>query len=137
MAVDRMPRRHERMRMLSVSIAGCFLGVAALAASNNVTFNKDVLPVLQKNCQTCHRPGEVAPMSLLTYADARPWAKAMKAAVLTRKMPPWFADPGYGHFANDLTLSSKDIDTIASWADAGAPEGDGKDKPAPVTFPAG
>ena len=81
------------MRISSISIAGCFLGVAALAASNNVTFNKDVLPILQKNCQECHRPGEVAPMSLLTYNEARPWAKAIKAAVVTQKMPPWFADP--------------------------------------------
>src|SRR5262245_35545329 len=63
-----------------------------------VTFNKDVLPILQKNCQSCHRPGQIAPMSFLTYQDARPWAKAMKAAVVTKKMPPWFADPQFGHF---------------------------------------
>ena len=69
--------------------------MAALAAPNApVTFNKDVLPILQKNCQGCHRPGELAPMSLLTYSDARPWAKAMKEAVLTKKMPPWFAEKG-------------------------------------------
>ena len=110
------------------------MGVAGLAASNNVTFNKDVLPVLQKNCQECHRPGEVAPMSLLTYAEARPWAKALKAAVVTQKMPPWFADPRYGHFANDRRLSPEDIATISAWADNGAPEGDAKDKPAPLTF---
>ncbi len=122
------------MRIASISIAGCFLGVAALAASNNVTFNKDVLPVLQKNCQECHRPGEVAPMSLLTYSEARPWAKALKAAVVTQKMPPWFADPKYGHFANDRRLSPEDIAIISNWADNGAPEGDAKDKPAPLTF---
>jgi len=125
------------MRILSVSIAGCFLGVAALAASNNVTFNKDVLPVLQKNCQECHRPGEVAPMSLLTYSEARPWAKALKAAVVTQKMPPWFADPQYGHFANDRRLSPEEIEVISAWADNGSPEGDAKDKPAPLTFAAG
>jgi len=125
------------MRILSVSIAGCFLGVAALAASNNVTFNKDVLPVLQKNCQECHRPGEVAPMSLLTYSEARPWAKALKAAVVTQKMPPWFADPKYGHFANDRRLSPEEIEVISAWADNGSPEGDAKDKPAPLTFAAG
>ena len=86
--------------------------LTALAVTSNAatptavtpTFDKDVLPILQKNCQDCHRPGEVAPMSLLTYTDARPWAKAMKAAVVTEKMPPWFADPNYGHFANDRTL---------------------------------
>ncbi len=99
-----------------------------------VTFNKDVLPVLQKNCQNCHRPGEVAPMSFLTYKDTRPWAKAMKAAVVSRVMPPWFADPGYAHFANERKLSDPDIQTIVAWADGGAVEGDAKDKPAPVTF---
>src|ERR1700680_872566 len=99
-------------------------------ASGAVTFNKDVLPILQKNCQGCHRPGEVAPMSLLTYSDARPWAKAIKTAVLSRKMPPWFADPQYGHFANERTMSAADINTLASWADNGASEGNEKDKPA-------
>src|SRR5215467_11613544 len=99
-----------------------------------VTYNKQVLPILQKNCQTCHRPGEIAPMSFLTYADTRPWAKAMKEAVVKRQMPPWFVDPAYGHFANDRRLSDADIKTIGAWADAGAPEGDAKDKPAPITF---
>ncbi len=115
---------------------GCLAGVAAMAASN-VTFNKEVLPVLQKNCQECHRTGEVAPMSLLTYAEARPWAKAMKAAVLSKKMPPWFADPSYGHFANDRRLSQEEINILSAWADSGAPEGDAKDKPAPVQFTSG
>src|SRR5215510_13616553 len=99
-----------------------------------VTFNKHVLPILQKNCQTCHRPGEIAPMSFLTYKDARPWAKAMKTAVVNRQMPPWFADPAYGHFANDKRLNDSDIKTIAVWVDAGAPEGDAKDVPPPVQF---
>ena len=125
------------MRNLSVLLAGGFLGVAAMAASNNVTFNKDVLPVLQKNCQECHRPGEVAPMSLLTYSEARPWAKALKTAVVTQKMPPWFADPQYGHFANDRRLSPEEIAVISAWADNGAPEGDAKDKPAAKTFTSG
>jgi hypothetical protein len=121
--------------MFRLSLATLFLGTAALAASNSsTTFNKDVLPILQKSCQGCHRPGEVAPMSLLTYTDARPWAKAIKSAVLTQKMPPWFADPKYGHFSNDQTLSAKDKNTLAAWADNGAPEGDAKDKPAPLTF---
>jgi hypothetical protein len=125
------------MRTLSVSLVGGFLGVAAMAASSNITFNKDVLPVLQKNCQECHRPGEVAPMSLLTYSEARPWAKALKAAVVTQKMPPWFADPQYGHFANDRRLSPEEVEIISAWADNGAPEGDAKDKPAAITFPTG
>jgi mono/diheme cytochrome c family protein len=99
-----------------------------------VTFNKDVLPILQKNCQTCHRPGEIAPMSFLTYNETRPWAKGMKEAVVSRQMPPWFADPTYGDFANDRRLNDAEIKTISAWADAGAPEGDEKDKPAPITF---
>src|SRR5271169_3946091 len=113
------------MRMLVLGL-GCALAVCAAP-----TFNKDVLPVLQKNCQVCHRPGEAAPMSLLTYESARPWAKAMKAAVLSRKMPPWFADPQYGHFVNNPRLPDADVQTIVEWVDAGAPEGDPKDKPAP------
>src|SRR5262245_53787966 len=89
-------------------------------SGGQVTFNKDVLPVLQKNCQSCHRPGQIAPMSFLTYKDARPWAKAMKTAVVTRKMPPWFADPQFNHFANDRSLAPNDIETITKWADGGA-----------------
>ena len=76
----------------------------------------------------------MAPMSLLSYAEARPWAKGMKAAVVTEKMPPWFADPNYGHFANDRRLSKAEIDTLVAWADNGAPEGDAKDAPPPRTF---
>ncbi len=102
------------MKIISVSLAGCLTAAAAMAATNGVTFNKDVLPVLQKNCQECHRPGEVAPMSLLTYAEARPWAKALKAAVVTQMMPPWFADPKYGHFANDRRLSPEEIAVISN-----------------------
>ncbi|HUI79023.1 MAG TPA: cytochrome c [Bryobacteraceae bacterium] len=124
--------------LLRVVFGGCLAGIAALAASNSptssVTFNKQVLPILQKNCQGCHRPGEVAPMSLLTYAEARPWAKAIKLAVVTQKMPPWFADPQYGHFSNDRRLSQADIDTLVAWADNGAPEGNPKDAPAPMKF---
>src|SRR5580693_5833796 len=111
---------------------GLAMGMAAIAATSSPTFNKDVLPILQKNCQGCHRPGEVAPMSLISYKDARPWAKAMKVAVVTKKMPPWFAE--YGHFANDRTLSAADINTLVAWANNGASEGDAKDKPAPLNF---
>src|SRR5213594_445398 len=80
----------------------------AMAAGNDVTFYKDVLPILQKNCQTCHRPGQIAPMALITYKETRPWAKAIKAAVTMRKMPPWFADHRYGHFTNDRSLKPED-----------------------------
>jgi hypothetical protein len=95
-----------------------------------VTFNKDVLPILQNNCQVCHRPGEVAPMSFLTYESTRPWAKAIKAAVLSKKMPPWFADPHYGGFRNAPKLTQAEINTLAAWADSGAREGNAEDKPA-------
>jgi hypothetical protein len=114
---------------LSVSPAG------TTAQNPSVTFNKDVLPVLQKNCQNCHRPGQIAPMSLLTYQEARPWAKAMKTAVIGRTMPPWFADPNYGHFLNERRLTDSEIDAISKWADAGAPEGNAKDAPRPIQWP--
>jgi hypothetical protein len=107
------------------------------ASLEGVTFNKDVLPIFQKNCQGCHRPGEAAPVSFLTYETTRPWAKAIKQAVVTRRMPPWFADPGYSHFRNDPSLTQNEIDTIAAWVDLGAPEGEAKDKPKPIQFSSG
>src|SRR3984893_9447505 len=126
--------------MLRSVVAGLIAPPPALAADASsspasVTFHKDVLPILQKNCQGCHRPGQIAPMSFLTYQETRPWAKAMKAAVVTKKMPPWFADPRYGHFLNDRTLKPSDIDTIAKWADGGAPEGNPKDSPPAIQWP--
>src|SRR5437763_4089702 len=120
-----------------VIVAGVLMSMAVLTVSMrvttaaeesaSVTFNKDVLPILQKNCQSCHRPGEIAPMSFLTYKDVRPWAKAIKTAVVSRQMPPWFAEPGYSHFANDRTLSDTTIKTLVSWVDGGAVEGNAKD----------
>ena len=120
------------MKLLPMLV--CCFSVVAFGATGSVTFSKDVAPILQKNCQGCHRPGEAAPMSLRTYQEARPWAKAMKQAVLTKKMPPWFADAQYGHFRNDRSLPQKDIDTLVSWVDAGAPEGDPKDLPQPLAY---
>jgi len=114
-----------------------FTGMVALAAETaapSVTFTKDVLPILQANCQGCHRPGQAAPMSFLDYQSVRPWAKAMKAATIARKMPPWFADPKYSPYKNDHSLKQSEIDLIAKWADAGAPEGDKKDAPPPVQW---
>ncbi len=121
------------------------LGFAAMASvyagatssPSPVTFSKDVAPILQKNCQTCHRPGEAAPMSLLTYEQARPWAKAIRQAVVKRTMPPWHADPQYGKFRNDRSLSQGEIDKLVAWVDAGAPQGDPKDLPPPVHFEEG
>src|SRR5256885_205926 len=77
----------------------------------NVTFTKDVAPIFFNNCVQCHRPGEIAPMSLLTYKEARPWARSIKEKVATRVMPPWHADPHFGQFENDRRLSDKDIET--------------------------
>jgi hypothetical protein len=110
------------------------LPAAVTAQTRPVTFNEDVVPVLQKRCQGCHRPGEAAPFSMLTFKDARPWAASMKRAVLSGQMPPWHADPAIGHFANDRRLSQAEIDVIARWADGGAPEGDPKKAPPPLTF---
>ena len=93
------------------------------------TFYKNVLPILQDHCQSCHRPGEVAPMPLVTYEQTRPWASAMAHAVEMKMMPPWFADPRYGHFANDASLTDQQIATIAAWATAEAPSGDPHDAP--------
>ena len=107
---------------------------AVITQEPAASFNKDVLPILQKNCQMCHRPGEVAPMSFLTYESTRPWAKAIKEATVGKKMPPWFADPQFGDFRNDPRLTEKEIKTLSSWADNGAPEGDAKDKPAPINW---
>src|SRR2546430_2485107 len=107
---------------------------AAISLPAQTTFSKDVAPILQQNCQTCHRPGEAAPFSLLTYEQARPWAKAIKSTVLQKKMPPWFADPQFGKFSNDRALSQSDINTLVAWVDAGAPLGDPKDMPPPRQF---
>jgi hypothetical protein len=124
------------MMYLILAVLAVTAGIPA-TESDPVTFYKDVLPILQKNCQSCHRPGQVAPMSLITYNETRPWAKAMKAAVATRKMPPWFADDKYGHFTNDRSLEQADIDLLVKWVDTGAVEGDPKTAPAPIEWPTG
>jgi len=98
-------------------------------AENNVTFTKDVAPIFYKNCTGCHRPGEIAPMSLLTYNDARPWAKSIREKVANRDMPPWHADPKYGEWRNDRRISQDAINTILAWVNNGAKEGDPKDLP--------
>jgi hypothetical protein len=107
---------------------------AILSAAATVTYNKDIAPILQKHCQGCHRSGEAAPFSVATYKDTRPWAKAIRAAVLSRRMPPWFANPAHGKFLNDPRLSAAEIEAVRIWADSGAPEGDPKDAPEPPVF---
>ena len=114
-----------------VRLTGAFLAAAILSAAP--TFTKDVAPIFNERCVQCHRPNDIAPMSLLDYKSARPWAKSIREAVLTGKMPPWFADPQFGHFSNDARLSKNEIATIKAWVDSGAKEGDPKDLPnAPV-----
>jgi hypothetical protein len=107
------------------------------AFAQAVTFSRDVAPILHKKCVSCHRAGEVAPMSLLTYQDARPWSRAIKEKVTSRQMPPWFADSATGHFANDPRLTDQEIATLSRWTDAGAPQGDPKDLPPPPKFTEG
>ncbi len=103
----------------------------------SVTFTKDVAPIIQKNCAVCHRPGEVAPMAFTNYKEVRPWARSIREKVITREMPPWFADPKHGEFTNDCRLSQKEIDTIAAWVEGGAPEGDPKEMPVNPKFTEG
>lgn len=104
-----------------------------------VTFTKDVAPIILNKCATCHRPGEVAPMSLTSYQEVRPWCKAIREEVIEHTMPPWYADPHTStlKFANDRRLSQKEIDTITAWVDAGAPKGDDKDLPPMPKFTPG
>jgi hypothetical protein len=125
----------KRTLGLSVLVALAALGVFLFSGSRTattaaaITFTKDVAPIVQKNCATCHRPGEVAPMSFMSYKEVRPWAKSIREKVVTRAMPPWFADPNHGHFSNDPRLSQKEIDTIVAWVDQGATEGAPLDMP--------
>jgi hypothetical protein len=113
------------------------LTVTFAEAAEAPTFSKDVAPILFKSCVECHRSGAIAPMSLLTYADARPWARAIKQKVVTREMPPWGADPAIGKFKNDISLKQAEIDTIVAWVDAGAPEGNPANMPPAPTFAEG
>lgn len=121
------------------AIAAAVAATAAMgsAGSSRVTFTKDVAPIFYARCVECHRPGEIAPMSLITYKDARPWARSIREKVLDRSMPPWLADPKHGEFENDRRLSQKEIDTILAWVDAGAPKGDDQDLPAPPKYQEG
>jgi hypothetical protein len=129
-----------RLTPILVASATVVFGVAgAAAAEAPVTFTKDVAPILQERCQVCHRAGTFAPMSLVTYEQARPWARAIKQKVLAREMPPWFIDKNIGvqHFSNDVSLTDQEIATIVKWVDAGAPQGNASDMPPPRQFPDG
>src|SRR5436305_7212381 len=120
-----------RMLSLGAALALAAPAVAADTPSKPVTFAKDVAPIFQAKCQECHQPNSIAPMSLITYQDARPWARSIKERVATRQMPPWHIDPSVGvqKFKNDMSLSADQMDTIVRWVDEGAPQGDPKDLP--------
>ena len=116
----------------TAAVAFLLLAGAPAAAAEPPTYNQDVGAILHENCASCHRPNQVAPMPLLSYRDVRPWARAIKSKVASREMPPWFADPRFGTFSNDMSLDNDEIATIVAWVDAGAPEGDGPALPAPL-----
>ncbi len=120
--------------LLSTSLSAQRPAAAPTATQRQITFTKDIAPIFQKACGDCHRPDSVAPMSLMTYDAARPWARSIKQRVQSREMPPWFIDRRIGiqHFKEDPSLSDDEIALIAKWVDSGAPQGDPKDMPPPL-----
>ncbi len=133
----------KKADLILLASACCF--AIALVGSNtasgdakaSLTFTKDIAPILYKNCVGCHRPGEIAPMSLMTYKEVRPWAKAIREKVATREMPPWHLDSQYGKWENDRRLTQKEVDAVVAWIDGGAVEGNARDLPAPPKFASG
>jgi uncharacterized protein (TIGR03437 family) len=130
------------IRMLKFALIPLFV-VVALAAGRasgsgtplqTPTFNQEVVRLFQKHCQTCHHPGDIAPFSLMTYKESRPWARAIREQVITRQMPPWQPVPGCGEFLDARQLTQAEINTIVAWVDGGSPEGNAADLPAPLTF---
>jgi hypothetical protein len=131
----------KRNLLLSISAAFVFvmgiafapIGSAHEPITTKVRFNKEVIRILERNCFGCHKPGGIAPWSLITYDEARPWAKAIKEEILEKRMPVWHAVKGYGEFSNAPTMTQREIDLIVNWVEGGAPKGDDKDLPtAPV-----
>ncbi|HXI93432.1 MAG TPA: cytochrome c [Blastocatellia bacterium] len=134
-----MRNRFFLLGVLTVGLCSLLVigGAASGPSTATATFTRDVAPIFYNRCVECHRAGEVAPMSLITYNEARPWAKAIKQKVVDRSMPPWLASPENTHFKNDRRLSQKEIDTIAAWVEAGAPKGSDEDLPALPKFEQG
>jgi hypothetical protein len=138
-------RRTIMTSAVVVFIAAACLGILTTAkasdtkkaANAKVTFAKDVAPIFYNKCVECHRAGEIAPFSLMSYKESRPWARSIKEKVISKEMPPWHADPNHGTFANDRRLSAQEIETIAAWADGGAVEGNPKDLPPAPKFAEG
>ncbi len=118
--------------------SGCHIGrLAKPKAEGRITYTKHISRILQKGCQECHRPGQIGPMSLLTFDDALAWSDTIREVVSEGRMPPWHADPRYGKFSNDRRLAQEDRDTLLAWLDHGTPRGDDKDLPPPRRFPEG
>src|SRR5437870_6502143 len=132
--------RAAGLGLLATATAFAIAAMGATAQTTptqvQVTFTKDVAPIFYRSCVRCHRPDEIAPMSLLTYNDARPWARAIKERVSKREMPPWFLDKRIGiqHFKNDRSLSDEEIAIIVRWVDSGAPQGDPANMPPMPAF---
>src|SRR6185436_1953420 len=134
----------SKIRVLAISlavvIAAALYALPGIEANGpgtspkNVTFSKEVAPIFYKSCAECHRAGEAAPFSVMSYKDVRPWAKSIKEKVAKREMPPWSADPHVGEWTNDRRLSQADIDAIIAWVDGGANEGNPKDLPPTPKF---
>ena len=138
-----MIRTRLTILILAVCLAITAVGISSKASGEKATapaaptFTKDVAPIFFKNCAECHRPGEIAPMSLMNFKESRPWAKAIREKIVSREMPPWHADPAHGQWSNDKRMSQKEIDTVVSWIDGGTKEGDPKDMPAAPKFAKG
>jgi mono/diheme cytochrome c family protein len=128
----------KTVALIGAAFAACAARTVAAAnvVPDNPTFAKDILPIFQKSCQACHRPGQMAPFSLLTYDDARPWVRSIRNKVETRYMPPWHLDRTVGEYDPDPSLSDIEIATISKWVDNGAPRGDMQEAPAPIQWPA-
>jgi len=122
-----------------VAVLAVPASLSAQPAAQTVTYTKDVAPIFQNKCESCHRPDSIAPMSLTSFEEARPWARSIKDRVSTGNMPPWMIDKHVGiqHYKNDRSLNDKEINTIVAWVNGGAVKGDPKDMPAPVKWPAG
>ncbi len=133
--VARVLRLNATIVVVATVMAGGTAQTSLVAA--DPTYTRDVAAILYHNCVSCHRRGEVAPMSLMSYDEVRPWARSIKDKILSREMPPWFADPAYGPFRNDRRLSEENIVTVSAWVDAGAPKGDDADLPSLPEFAEG
>jgi peroxiredoxin len=130
-------KNRPRVRSAAPAILSAFKESEAPVAVGRVTYAADVAPILEAKCQSCHRPGQVGPFSLLTYPQARRWAASIREVVAERRMPPWHADPRFGHFANDRSLTDRHRATLLAWVEQGTPPGDLESMPAPKTFPEG